>query len=152
PKQKSITATALKAAVVMPSLEGVTLVGGSKVTCTAFKSARAFKARLTHASTLEGEIDANRLDIEAADGTTGRRRGMAKEARASASRSCVLSLVDCAIDHADITLTEGSTAKVNVKDNLDYTLTSACRLEYRGSPAIGRHEATGGSSVARLTQ
>src|SRR5262249_17923874 len=43
-------------------------------------------------------------------------------------------------------------AKVNVKDNLDYTLTSACRLEYRGSPAIGRHEATGGSSVARLTQ
>jgi thiol-disulfide isomerase/thioredoxin len=149
-KGKSIsTKNALKATIAMPALDAVTLGGASQATFRGFKSAKNFKIKVTSASRLDGEIAASQLDIEATDAATATLKGSAKKARLSAIQASSLHLGDLALDQADVTLKNASTAAINVSKKLDYELTNASRLLYRGNPNIGKHEVSGASSVSR---
>jgi thiol-disulfide isomerase/thioredoxin len=144
---KSFSASALKATIAMPALERVNVARGGKVTCKAFKSAKIFQAILTGSSTLEGEIEADKVGLDASGGSQVTLKGSAKEAKISASQECLLFLTDFVVEQADITLKNGSKAAVNVKERLDYELDSACRLEYLVMPARTTGTTSAGSSA-----
>jgi RNA polymerase sigma factor (sigma-70 family) len=148
-KEKSISAKTLKATITMPALEAVTLGGASQVTFKGFKSAKRFKAKVTSASRLNGEIEADQLNLDAIGAGRATLKGSAKKARISATQASSLRLDDFTLDQADVTLKDASTATVHVKVKLDYELSGASRLVYRGDPAIGKHERSGASTVSR---
>jgi RNA polymerase sigma factor (sigma-70 family) len=150
-KNKSLSSTTLKATIAMPVLERVDASGAVQVQCHGFKSAKSFKANITNASRLTGEIDAGKVDLRVAGGSKIILKGSAREARISGSQAGSLFLGDLALDRADVTLKEASSATVNVKGQLDYDLSLASRLEYRGDPAIGKHQATGASKASRAS-
>jgi thiol-disulfide isomerase/thioredoxin len=144
---KSFSVSALKVTIRMPALEGVSLTRGSRVTLKGFKSAKAFQAKLTASSTLQGEIQAEKLDLDAAMASQVTLKGAAREATISASHGCLLFLTDFALEQGHVTLKNGSKAAMNVKERLDYDLSSGCRLEYSVLPARTRGKTSGDSSV-----
>jgi thiol-disulfide isomerase/thioredoxin len=104
------------------------------MTLKGFKSARPFHAGVAFSGTLEGEIEAPHVDLDVAGGGRVTLRGSAKELKISAAQVSQLSLADFAADHADVTLQDGSTATVKVKEKLDYDLKRGSRLDYLGNP------------------
>jgi RNA polymerase sigma factor (sigma-70 family) len=149
--QKSVWATTLKASIAMPALEGVSLSRASQATLKGFKSAKGFKASVTGACRLDGDIEAGQVDLDVVEAGTVTLKGAARGARISASRACSLFLDDLALDRAEVTLKDASSATVSVKAKLDYDLSTACRLEYRGDPTVGKHELSGGSIASRVS-
>jgi RNA polymerase sigma factor (sigma-70 family) len=148
-KNTSFSASTFKATVAMPALEGVSLTAASQVTCKGFKSAKAFKARVTAASKLEGDIEAGQVDFHVASASTVTLKGSAKEARIAGSAASSLSLGDFPVDRAEVSLSGASSATINVKEKLDYDLSGASRLQYRGDPTIGKQRTSGASSASR---
>jgi hypothetical protein len=76
--------------------------------------------------------------------------GSAKEAKLEVSGASHLDLTDFAIDQADAHLSGASHATVNAKSKLDYSVSSASHLGYRGEPSIGRHDRSGASHAGNV--
>jgi RNA polymerase sigma factor (sigma-70 family) len=147
-QNRSFQNVTLKASVAMPSLEGVTLRGASHVTLGGFKSATDFKVRASEASKLQGEIQAGDADLEAAGASHVTLKGSAKKTRLSAKEASQLALTDFALDSADVTLKGASQATIQVKKQLDYDLSGASNLRYRGDPMIGKKRVAEASSAS----
>jgi RNA polymerase sigma factor (sigma-70 family) len=147
-QNRSFQNVTLKASVAMPSLEGVTLRGASNVTIGGFKSGTDFKLRAGEASTVKGEIQAGDFDLEATGASNVSLKGSAKKARLSGKEASELTLAEFALDSADVTLKDASHATIQVKKQLDYDLSGASNLRYRGDPMIGKKRATEASSVS----
>jgi hypothetical protein len=67
----SFWATSLKPTIALPSLDGLRVTSGVRATAKGFKSKRAFQARVSLAATLDGEIEAPKVER----GWTRLRRG-----------------------------------------------------------------------------
>jgi RNA polymerase sigma factor (sigma-70 family) len=148
-QNKAVTSTTLKATITMPALERIWAASASQVQCTGFKSDKAFKADIAHASKLNGDIEAAKVTLEVVGGSSVTLKGSAKEAHLSASNASQLHLGDLVLDRADVTLKNASSATINVKSQLDYDIANASRLVYAGDPALGKQQATGASSASR---
>ncbi len=148
-KNKSISTKTLKAAITMPALERVSGSGATQLTFKGFKAGKDFKAKITGASKLFGEIEAGKLDLEATGAAQVTLKGTARSAHIRAAGASSLSLDSLTVDHADFTLTGASSATINVKTKLDYTLSGASRLFYQGDPAIARHKVSGASRASK---
>ncbi len=147
PRLKSFWANALKTTISMPALDHLLVGKHSRATCKGFKSTKTFHARLIEGSILNGEIEAQKVTLEATERSTVTLNGSAKEAKISASQGCRLSLTNIVIDQADITLKDESTALVNVTGRLEYDLSGSSGMEYRGGAAM-----KGSASVGCLLQ
>jgi RNA polymerase sigma factor (sigma-70 family) len=145
---KSIQNATLKAAITMPSLEGLKLDGASSVTLKGFKQAGAVKITIGGASRLKGELQADDLHLHAAGASHVTLEGTAKKATLSASGASSLRLNDLPIGTAAVHLSGASHAVLRVKDKLDYSVSGASHLEYRGAPTLGDHATSGVSSVS----
>jgi RNA polymerase sigma factor (sigma-70 family) len=148
-ENRSIQTTALKVAITMPELEGVRASQAAHLTVKGFKSDRPFKARLSQAGMLDGEIEAGKLEVEASQAGHIKLKGSAREARLVGSQGSRLALGDFPVDRADVRLSQGSHATVRVKERLDYNLAQGSRLDYLGNPTVGRHHKSMGSSAGR---
>lgn len=76
-------------------------------------------------------------------------KGSAKKATLSASGASNLQMEDCALEKATVKLAGASRAALNVKTNLNYSLTGASLLQYQGDPKIDKARSSGASSVTR---
>jgi thiol-disulfide isomerase/thioredoxin len=148
-EEKSVRPTVLKATIAMPALEEISLAKQSKVTCKGFKSANGFQARVTEASTLDGQIEAEKLDLLAAGASRVTLKGSAKEAKIVASQGCHLFLADFVVNNANVTLKDRTKATVNVVGKLEYDVTVASEMAYVGNPNPRKGKDSGGSVVGR---
>jgi tRNA A-37 threonylcarbamoyl transferase component Bud32 len=138
-----------KVAVTMPALEAVRLGGPSRATLDGFRPAKGFRARLAGPSSLEGEIRADTVDIDASGMARANLRGSGKNVTLKAGDSSQLHLDDFAADNAAIDLSAASMAWVQVKTHLDYNLSGASQLHYRGGPAIGNRATSDAATASR---
>jgi hypothetical protein len=138
--------TVLKAAITMPALEGLNLRAASRARIKGFKSEKDFHANLNGASRLDGEIRAGKINLQVTGASRVILQGSAAEVTVSATGASRLALGDLATAKASVNLSGASRATVQAKDQLDYALSGASRLEYRGKPAIGK-KATSGASI-----
>ncbi len=120
--------------------------GGSRVK---LKASGDFDAKLSGGISLDGAIEAKNVKVDASGGIRAKLSGSAKKATLSASGGCNLHLADLALETADVKLTGGCTAAVNVKSKLDYSLSGACNLRSQGNPTIGQAHSSGASSFRR---
>jgi serine/threonine-protein kinase len=114
-------------------------------------SARAVRLHASGASTLEladFPVSGEKLTIEADGASTVRLRGSAKAAVLKASGASHFELAELALDAADVELSGASDAAIRVKDLLNYDVSGASHLEYRGEPTIKRAAKSGVSSVS----
>jgi hypothetical protein len=138
----------LRAVVAMPALEALTAGGASRVHVEGFKSDKGFKARVSGASTLKGDLQAGGVDLEAQGASQVSLKGSANRLRLSAKEACTLSLGEFAVDRAEVTLDGACQATVQVKTSLDYDVSGASRLRYGGNAKVGKHRTSGASSAS----
>lgn len=147
-KNYRLQGTTLTATIAMPALEVMTLTGATQATVEGFKSAKLFKAKLVGASTLQGDLEAGNVEVDAQGASLVALKGSAKEATLSAAGASRLQLAEFAVAGAAVTLSGASAATVKANERLDYDLSGASRLEIRGAP-VGKGKATGASSASR---
>jgi RNA polymerase sigma-70 factor (ECF subfamily) len=138
----------LKVAITMPTLEGISLSAASRAKVKGFKSTKGFQAKVRGASSLEGEIQAGKVELSADGASRVKLQGSAGDVRLSGTGASNLMLADLAAARANVSLSGASKATVQVKEKLDYAVSGASRLEYRGDPTIGKKQSSGASSVS----
>jgi CubicO group peptidase (beta-lactamase class C family) len=146
-QNKSFQKVTLKAAVTMPSLTGIALSGASRATLKGFDSAKDFTVTLSGASQLAGDIKAANAKLTVIGAAKVNLTGSAQTGTLEASGASTLELKDFVLGNADAHLSGASRATLNVRDKLDYDLSGASHLTYRGNPTIGKKKLSGASRV-----
>jgi hypothetical protein len=139
----------LKVTITMPDLEGVVLDGACTGTVEGFTDCRSFRVELHGASSLGGEIEADRIDADVAGASTLSLRGAAKSGTLEASGASRLHLRDLALTRVDVHLSGACSGTVLVNGRLDYDVSGASHLDYYGRPTLGKHESSGASSATQ---
>jgi RNA polymerase sigma factor (sigma-70 family) len=143
------TKAGMKAVITMPQLDALSLSGATKGTLKGFKSTKDFKLDLSGASSLKGAIDAGKVDFQASGASKVSLQGSGTDGKLEASGASKVDLAKFSLESLNIDLSGASTATVSVKKKLDYEISGASRLRYRGQAEIGRSERSGASSAHR---
>jgi RNA polymerase sigma factor (sigma-70 family) len=150
-KDKSFhTKERLKAKVTMPSLRNLKIDGAAKATVGGFKASPEVNIEVSGASGLKGNLETKKIMLKAAGASHMKLTGSAKEAKLNVSGASHLDLSDFAVDQADVHLSGASHATVNAKSKLDYSVSGASHLGYRGEPTIGRRDKSGASHAGHV--
>jgi hypothetical protein len=139
----------LKVKINMPAVEAVSLEGACTGSINGFKGGKQLKVDVAGASTLNGEIQVDKLILEANGASQIKLTGQAHECRATAEAASELHLGDLAVGKAVVRLNAASSGVVKASDKLDYELNAASHLDYKGSPKIGTSQVEGASSVSQ---
>jgi serine/threonine-protein kinase len=140
--------TPMKVQITMPALHDLTLSGACTAAIGGVQGGRSFRADLSGASTLQGDVSADKMTLAAIGASTATLRGTAQEAALSASGASQLRLGELSVARADVDLSGASAATVHVREHLDYTLSGASQLKYAGHPTLGHTSASGASSAS----
>jgi len=150
-KNKSIhTKERLKAKITMPALRSLKIEGAAKASLSGFKSAPEVDIEVKGASGLNGSLETKKISIKAIGASHVKLTGSATQAKLDASGASHLDLKDFALDQADVHLSGASHAAVNAKSKLDYSVSGASHLGYRGEPTIGRSDKSGASRAGHM--
>jgi len=139
----------LRARVTMPDLYKIELTGGSQAAISGFSSAHDFEADLSGGSQLSGDITAGDAEFELSGGSQVSLEGSGDDLFINASGGSQLDLEDFLIDNADINLSGGSWATININGILDANLSGGSRVEYVGDPNLGDINLSGASTVSQ---
>jgi RNA polymerase sigma factor (sigma-70 family) len=146
PHNRSFQNSHWKATIAMPSLEGIRLDAASQGTIKGFES-KSFTANLGAASRLSGDIKAEKVTLAAQAASKLKLEGSAKNGALSADGASSLDLQDFVLAQAEVKLAGASKATINVTEKLDYNVSGASNLTYRGNPTIGTKVKTGAGRV-----
>jgi serine/threonine-protein kinase len=149
-KNYRIKAGSLKVAVGLPALAGIGLSHGARATVRGFKSDRSFRARVAHGGTLEGDLEAGDVAVEATHGSTIHLRGKARDGRLMAHHGSRLMLTGLVLRAAEIDAEHGSTCRFHAGAGEGAKIRAAHGSHVDGSVEAGdvAVEATHGAKVA----
>jgi hypothetical protein len=131
----------------MPALDSVQLHGACTGSMKGFKHANQFKAEVHGASSLSGDIDADTVELAAHGASQFTLKGKADECEAEAQGASTLHLRDLKVERAVVQLHGASNGSVNATKSLDFDISGASHLDYKGNPQIGKQQTSGASSA-----
>jgi hypothetical protein len=137
----------LSATINMPALEALTLSGASRATVKGFESNDAFRAELSGASKLQGDLSAGDVWMEVSGASNVALRGEGNALKLLASGASSVDLSQFTVTDADVQLSGASQAQVNMDGTLDANLSGASKLTYKGNVTLGHLETSGASSI-----
>ncbi|UCD73742.1 MAG: DUF2807 domain-containing protein [Candidatus Bathyarchaeota archaeon] len=121
----------LKAEITMPDLSKIYLSSGTTATAKGFRLTHDIELDLSSGSSVKMEGSANNLTIDASSGSN-------------------LDLSEFRVHNANVELSGGSSATINLDGRLDADLSSGSTLYYIGDPTLGDIETSGGSTVKKI--
>ena len=143
----------MKVEIAMPDLRGLELDGLSRVIVKGFETSDDFHIDLSGASSLNGDIKAGGVVLEASGASTVTLEGSASTLTVDASGASVVNLADFPVNAASVKLSGNSRAIVNASERLDpVDLSNDSRLQYLGDPAFGEVETSGDSAIHMARQ
>jgi len=162
------TSVTLRAKVTMPDLYRLGLSGGSQASISGFSSSHDFSAQLSGGSQVSGDITAADTDFELSGGSrvngdikvadvdfnlSGGSQvtltGSADDLVVRGSGGSQIDLEAFPVNNADIGLSGGGKATVNIDGTLDVNLSGGSRVLYIGEPSLGDIDLSGDSTVSR---
>lgn len=146
---RSYRSVTLRAKITMPDLYRINLSGGSKASITGFSSSHDFSVNLSGGSGVTGNITAGDANFDLSGGSQVNLEGTADDLVVSGSGGSQLDLEAFSADNADVHLSGGSRATVNVDGTLDVDLSGGSQVSYVGEPTLGDIDLSGGSRVNR---
>jgi hypothetical protein len=137
----------LVARIAMPELVSLDLSGASQAVVQGFVSHRPMKLEASGASSLEGELKADRLSLDISGASELELRGSAQSLALEASGASEADLAELKAQDASVYLSGASEATVHVVSSLDVTASGASDLTYLGNPTLGAMETSGAASI-----
>lgn len=95
-----------------------------------------------------GFVLSHSLVVTASGGSVMTSSGRATNLTASASGGSQLDLTNLRVTNANVDLSGGSTATVNLNGRLDASISGGSQLHYLGNPTLGNINTSGGSGVS----
>jgi hypothetical protein len=141
--------TTLEAKVTMPALVGLDLSSGSHVNIAGLQSAEDFNANLSSGSHMRGDLEARNVSFDLSSGSGMVLSGSAKDMKLEASSGGQIDLGDFSVVNANVDMSSGGSAKINVSGTLDAHASSGSHVTYVGNPNLGNIETSSGGSVER---
>lgn len=156
-----------QAAITMPGLDGIDFSGAVRGTATGFSTPGTLEVRLSGASRLQLDniqTGVALFEISGASGVTGELEtgdcrfkvsgaslveftGSGEDLDLEGSGASRFHLFEFEANDVSVNLSGASSAEINMDGRLDGELSGASRLEYEGSPTLGRLETSGASSI-----
>jgi len=140
---------ALRAKITMPDLNRLDLSGGSQVHVTGFNLSHDLSIELSGGSRATGDISADGVDLKLSGGSRIELAGSADNLVADGSGGSHLELGSFPVDNANIKISGGGGATVDVSGTLDLDLSGGSRVIYIGDPKIGDIDLSGGSTIRK---
>jgi hypothetical protein len=128
----AFTTSQLKAEITMPDIQTIQLSGGSVANAAGFN--------LNHEFT-----------VDLSGGSRATVTGQAADLAISGSGGSNINLQDFQVQNAQVDLSGGSQARINLNGRLDASLSGGSQLHYRGNPSMGNIDTSGGSSISPIT-
>ena len=148
----SLRSATLDVAITMPELFSIALSGGAKANIEEFNVTSDFSIEVSGGSRLAGEFETSGdVDIDASGGSPLSLNGKASDLKIDASSGSNLGLSHFEVHNANIELSGGSLATINVDGRLDADLSGGSLLSYIGDATLGNIETTGGSQISKQT-
>jgi hypothetical protein len=141
--------TTLEAEVTMPALAGLDLSSGSHVNIAGLQSAEDFDVNLSSGSHLRGDLEAGNADFDISGGSHLTLSGSAQDLKLDASGGGQIDLSDFPVVDANVEVSGGGGAIVNVSGRLDADASGGSHVTYVGNPTLGDIDTSGGASVER---
>ncbi|MFC1993354.1 head GIN domain-containing protein [Chloroflexota bacterium] len=139
----------LRAVITMPDLYKVDLSGGSRASITGFSSSHDFSVELSGGSRVSGDITTANANFDLSGGSRVDLSGSADDLAVHGSGGSQLDLETFPVDKADINLSGGSRATVNVNGTIDLNLSGGSRVTYVGEPTMGDIDLSGDSTISK---
>ena len=144
---RSYSLVTLEAKITMPNIYEIDLSGGSQASITGFSSSRNFSTSLSGGSKLDGNIVTANAEFELSGGSRVTLEGSADDINIDSSGGSHITLESFLGDSADISISGGGIATINIDGTLDVNLSGGSRVLYIGKPVIGDFKMSGGSTV-----
>ncbi len=141
------TSITLEAEVTMPELSAIDASGASNARISGFSSDAAFRANVSGASNLEGELAAGDVRIDVSGASSVELSGSSSDLDLDVSGGSNVDFIDFASADASVHLSGASDVAVNVSGTLNVDASGASHVEYSGDPTLGRIELSGASSM-----
>jgi len=139
----------LEAKITMPNLYRLDLSGGSQASITGFSSSHDLSLNLSGGSGVDGDITAADADFDLSGGSQVNLEGTADDLDVNGSGGSQLHLENFPVDNANIKLSGGGRATVNVVGTLNVNLSGGSDVTYIGNPTLGDIDLSGGSSISK---
>jgi len=146
---RSYRSVTLRAKITMPDLYRINLSGGSKASITGFSSSHDFSVNLSGGSGVTGNITAGDANFDLSGGSQVNLGGTADDLVVSGSGGSQLDLEAFSVDNADVNLSGGGRATVNVDGTLNVDLSGGSRVIYIGEPTLGDIDLSGDSTLSK---
>ena len=140
----------LRAKITMPDLYELEFSGETHGTIEGFTSSHEFVVGLSGGSSLIGDFTTSEdAQFSLSGGSAINLDGAASDLRISGSGASQLRLSDFIVHDADVGLSGGSAATINIDGRLDADLSGGSNLLYIGDPTMGDINTSGGSTVGK---
>ncbi len=146
---RSYTSVTLEAKITMPDIYGVNLSGGSQADVVGFNLSHNFSASLSGGSRLTGNLTIDDADFDLSGGSQVNLWGTAADLEINSSGGSQLDLETFPINNANINISGGGTAIINISGALDVNLSGGSKVIYIGEPVMDDTILSGGSTVRK---
>jgi len=134
---RSFRSVTLSAKVTMPDIDKIELSGGAKVDINGFDSSNNLTIKLSGGSHLNGSVTAGDVNLSLSGGSHVTLSGSAENIVIKGSGGSHFNLEDYSVSDADINLSGGSHADVNVNGILNVDISGRSEVHYTGEPTLG---------------
>jgi len=146
---RSLRSATLRAKITMPDLYEITLSGGSHASISGFSSSHHLSVGLSGGSIVTGNITAGDAYLGLSGGSQVNLQGMGEDLDVNGSGGSQLELGAFPVNNADINLSGGGRATINVNGTLDANLSGGSHVTYIGEPTLGDIDLSGDSTISK---
>ncbi len=142
--------TTIRAVIETPDVELLNLSGASSIELDQFNLANELFFDASGASVIKGNFNAQKINMQLSGASVVEFYGTGNELKVNGSGASVLNLLGYQLKKCDLNLSGASSSNIYVTEKLDVTLSGGSVLRYKGNPAIGIMNTSGGSVIQRL--
>ncbi len=133
--------------ISMPTLEGLSASGGSRVTVDMDDEGGEIQADLSGGSSLVGTLRTGRMEIHGSGGSSVRLSGGCGHLTLEGSGGATYRLYDFSAEDLDADLSGGSSAEAMVVKTMNVRASGGAHMYYRGDPRVEKQVLSGGAWI-----
>jgi hypothetical protein len=146
---RSFRSVTLRAKITTPDLYEIKLSGGSQASISGFSSSHHLSVGLSGGSRVTGDITAGDAYFGLSGGSQVNLEGTADDLDVNGSGGSQLELEAFSVNNADINLSGGGGATINVNGALDVNLSGGSHVTYIGEPTSIDTNLSGDSTISK---
>jgi hypothetical protein len=142
----------MKAYVSYKTLKSLAGSGGSDIAVDGTIKGVALALNISGGSDFKGKVEVDELKVDASGGSDVQISGRAKQVNVDANGGSDFSGFDLLSETANVAASGGCDVEISVSKDINARASGGSDVRYRGSPSVRENNASGSSSVKRVSR